>query len=166
MNDWEGLRIAVVTVAWLTVAGGLILAAMWVAYGGGRAIGPEDQLMADSGVPLGRSESRYTAFSSAQVGMHGFFGITTAGLLTYAAGRSGNRGSGYLAVLVVAAITISLGLLMFSKWRSSRRPSVDGDPAGDHGPKVEDKLPRVVVYLHGAGAAGIVVLIGLLLVVE
>ena len=85
MDDWEGLRLAAVIVAWLTVAGGLILALTWLALGGGRAIGPEDELMAQAGVPVSRPERRRTALSSAQVGLHGLFGITTASLLTYAA---------------------------------------------------------------------------------
>jgi len=52
MDAWEGLRTAAIVVVWVTVGGGLLLAVLWVARGGGRAIGPEDQIMAESGVPV------------------------------------------------------------------------------------------------------------------
>jgi hypothetical protein len=90
----------------------------------------------------------------------------SAGLLTYAVARPDDRVSGYIAVLVIAAITVFLGLLMFRKWSSPRRPTVDGDPHGDSGPKVEDGLPRTVVYAHGAAALAFVVVVVLLVVVE
>ena len=166
MNDWEGLRTIVVVVGWITVVGGAVLAALWVGFGGGKAIGPEDELMAQAGLPVSRPERRYTALSSAQVGMHALLGIGTAGLLTYAAARPDDRRAGYFAVLVVAAVTIFVGALMFRKWRSSRRPSVDGNPAGDRGPKVEDRLPKAAVFFHGAAAAAVVVLVAVLVVVE
>jgi hypothetical protein len=83
VKDWEGLRTIAVIVAWITVVGGALLAALWIGFGGGRAIGPEDELMAQAGVSFARSERRYTALSSAQVGLHALFGNATAGLLTY-----------------------------------------------------------------------------------
>jgi hypothetical protein len=162
----EGLRTVAVMVGWVTVAGGLLLAVSWLALGGGRAFGPEDELTAQAGVPVTRYKRQFTALSSAQVGMHGFFGLLTASLLTYAAARSDDRSSGYLAVLVVGAITAVPGLLMFRKWRSSRRPARDGDPAGDVGPKVEDRLPRAAVYLHGLAATSLIALVIVLLAVE
>jgi hypothetical protein len=155
VDGWQTLRTVAVVVGWVTVAGGMVLAIVWLALGGARAIGPDDELMAQSGVPVSRPERRYTALSTAQVGLHGFFGIATAALLTYAATRPDDRPSGYLAVLVVAAVAIVLGLLMFRKWSSDRRPAIDGNPAGDHGPKVEDRLPRVAVYFHGLAAAAV-----------
>jgi hypothetical protein len=166
VDEWEALRTIAVVVGWITVAGGLLMAIIWLALGGGRAIGPEDELMAQAGIPVTRRERRYTALSTAQVGMHGLFGLATAGLLTYAAARPDDRPSGYLAVLAVAAVTITIGLLMFRKWRSPRRPAIDGHPAGDRGPKVEDRLPRAVVYGHGAAAAAVVILVIVLVVVE
>jgi hypothetical protein len=165
VDEWEGLRIAGAVVAWATVAGGLLLAVIWLVPGGGRAFGPDDELMVQAGAAIDTERPR-TAFSSAQIGLHGLFGIMTAGLLTYAVVRPDDRVSGYVAVLVVAAITTFLGLLMFRKWRSLRRPAVDGDPLGDVGPKVEDRLPRIVVYGHGAAAVGLVTLVALLVIVD
>jgi hypothetical protein len=166
MNDWQGLRTIAVIVAWITVVGGALLDALWIGFGGVKSIGPEDELMAQAGVPVARSERRYTALSSAQVGMHGFFGIATAGLLTHAATRPDDRRAGYFAVLVVAAVTIFVGALMFRKWRSPRRPAVDGNPAGDRGAKVEDRLPRAAVFFNGAAAAAVVLLVDVLVAVE
>jgi hypothetical protein len=165
MDQWEGLRIAGAVAAWATVAGGVLLTVIWLARGGGRAFGPNDELMVQSGVTLETDRPR-TAFSSAQIGLHGFFGIMTAILLTYAVARSDDRVSGYIAVLVIAAITIFLGLLMFRKWSSPRRPAIDGDPRGDSGVKVEDGLPKIVVYGHGAAALGLVTLVVALALVD
>jgi hypothetical protein len=157
MDQWEGLRIAGAVAAWATVAGGVLLTVIWMARGGGRAFGPNDELMVQSGVTLETDRPR-TAFSSAQIGLHGFFGIMTAILLTYAVARSDDRVSGYIAVLVIAAITVFLGLLMFRKWSSPRRPAIDGDPRGDSGAKVEDG--------HGAAALGLVTLVVALALVD
>jgi hypothetical protein len=166
VDDWEGLRTVAVIAGWITVLGGLGLAVTWLVLGGGKAVGPDDELMAQSGVPARRSERRYTAFSSVQVGVHGLLRISTASLLTYAAARADDRSTGYAAVLVVAAVTAVPGLLMYRKWKSDRRPAIDGNPLGDRGPKVEDELPKAIVYLHGIAACTVVVLLAMLLVVE
>jgi hypothetical protein len=166
MDDWSALRIAVVVVAWLTVAGGITLAVTWVAVGGGRGYGPEDELLAKAGVDVERGPRPIAAFSSAQVGIHALLGIMTAALVTYAAARSDDRPTGYVAGIVAIAVTATPGLLMFRKWRSSRRPVIPGVTGSARGPKVEDRLPKAVVYLHGLAAATIVVLLVLLLVVD
>jgi hypothetical protein len=41
VDEWSGVRTALVIVAWLTVAGGALMAVLWIAFGGERAIGPE-----------------------------------------------------------------------------------------------------------------------------
>ena len=66
-------------------------------------------------------------------GSHGVFGIAPAKLLMYTAVGTDDRPSGYVAVLVVADVTIIVGLVLFRKWISPRRPLLDGNPAGDHG---------------------------------
>lgn len=165
MTAEDVLRAAAVIVGWLTVAGGLTLATLWVVFGR-RSFGPEDELMAQAGAEVDENPERIAAFSASQVWVHGFFGITAAGLVSYAVARSDDRSPGYWAALAVAAITIGLGYLMYRKWTSSRRPATDGRPSGDHGPKVEDRLPGVVVYAHGAAAVGFVALLVTLLVVD
>lgn len=165
MNDWEGLRTAAAVVVWVTVGVGATMAVTWLVLGGRRAVGPDDELMSQAGVHIESRDRRYTAFSSAQIGIHGLLGVMTAALLTYALARDDDRSSGYWGVLVAIAITAVPGVLMFLKWRSRRRPSLAGGPASGHGPKVEDGLPRAVVFLHGLLAATVVVLVVVLLVV-
>lgn len=153
-----------VVVMWLTVAGGALLATLWVAFGGGRAVGPDDELVPAAGAPLRRDEQRVTSLGTAQVGIHGLVGILTASLVTYAAARGSDRTDGYLAALVALAITAVPGVFMFTKWRTGR--SVDGLRASTRRQRVEDRLPRPLVYLHGLGALTTVTLVVILLVVE
>jgi hypothetical protein len=172
MDDWSGLRIAAVVVVWATVAGGLVLGTLWFVFGGGRSVGPEDETLAiqaerDQGTDVVQSRTRrITSFSTAQVGMHGLLGLITAGLLTYAAVRDSDRGTGYVTVLVAIAITAIPALLMFRKWRSGARPSIAGvtDAATDR--RVEDRLPSPVVYLHGVAAVSTATLVVILLAVD
>ena len=166
MDEWTGLRIAVVVVAWVTVLGGLTLAVTWLVAGGSRAYGPEDELMAKAGVDVEHGPRPVAAFSSAQVGIHGLLGIMTAALVTYAAARADDRPTGYLAGIVAIAVTATPGIMMFRKWRSARRPVVPGRTASARGPKVEDRLPRAVVYGHGLAATTTAVLLIILLLVE
>jgi hypothetical protein len=81
-------------------------------------------MMARAGVRVDDEGRPRTSFSSAQVGMHGFLGILTAGLITYAAVRVDDRGAGYWAGLVSIAVTAIPGTLMFLKWRGQRRPDI------------------------------------------
>jgi hypothetical protein len=166
VDEWTGLRIAVVVVAWATVAGGLLMAILWLSFGGARAVGPDDELMARSGVPIATRDRRVTAFSSAQVGIHGVLGVLTASFLTYAAAQSDDRSGGYLAVLVAVTVTAVPGVLMFRKWRSGRRPVIDANTESTRRPRVEDRIPTAVVLLHGAAATGIAALVLLLLVFD
>src|SRR3712207_4252192 len=100
MDEWSGLRTAAIVVAWLTVSGGVLMAVLWFARGGARAIGPEDELMAETGTAVARNERRVTSFSSAQLGMHGLLGILTAVLITYGVLRDDDRSGGYIALIV------------------------------------------------------------------
>jgi len=165
MDDWSGLRTALVIVAWITVAGGVLLAILWTAFGGVKAVDPNDQLMADAGVPVDPEASQVTSFSSPQIGIHGLMALLTASLITYAAVRSTDRDDGYLAGLLALVVTGIPGILMFRKWRRGDRPhAVAGAAIGRH--RVEDRLPRALVYLHGAAALSTVVIITLLLTVD
>lgn len=168
MDEWSGLRTALVIVVWLTVAGGALMAVLWIAFGGERAIGPEDEMMARAGVRIDHEGRRLTSFSSAQVGIHGFLGILTAALITYAAVRVDDRNAGYWAGLVAVALTAIPGTLMFLKWRNQRRrPAVGGARASGHGTaRVEDRLPSPVVLLHGAAVLTTVGLLVALLVLD
>ena len=166
MFEAEIIRTVAVVAGWATVVGGLLLAVWWVAVGGMRAFGPNDQLMVGTGLERDHEETRSTSWSSVLVGVHGFFGISTASLLTYAAVRSTGRQSGYIAVLVVAAFTVTLGVTLYVKGASSRRPSRTGDPNGETGATVEQRLPRVVVWAHGLAAAIVVVTVSVLIVVD
>jgi len=156
VDEWSGVRTALLIVVWATVAGGALMAVLWIAFGGERAIGPEDEMMARAGVRIKHEGRRLTSFSSAQVGIHGFLGLMTASLITYAAVRSDDRGGGYAAGLVAIAVTAIPGTLMFLKWRGGRRPAMAGARAAASSaaapPRVEDRLPRPVVLLHGAAA--------------
>jgi ABC-type Fe3+ transport system permease subunit len=145
MNEWEALRIAIVVAAWLTVAGGLLLAVIWAIAGGVRAAGPEDELMSVAGAEPSRPIRRATSFSLANVGIHGLLGILTAALITYAAAR--HDPEGYLAVLAAIAITAVPGTLMYLRWHRGQRPRVEGVTSQR---RVEDRLPRPAVYGHGA----------------
>jgi hypothetical protein len=145
MNEWEGLRIAIVVAVWLTVAGGLLLALIWAIGGGTRAVGPEDEIMSVAGVEPDQPIRHQTSWSAANVGMHGMLGILTAALITYAAAR--DDAEGYLAALAAIAITAVPGVLMYLRWHRGQRPRVRGV---DDRPRVEDRLPRPAVYGHGA----------------
>jgi len=164
MNDWLGLRIAALIVVWSTVVVGVVMAAIWLKAGGGRAVGPEEELLAEGGVAVRTRKRETTSFSVAQVGMHGVLALLTAGLATYALLRPDDRGGGYLAVLGAVLVTGVPGALMYWRWRTGARPRVGGSGSADSR-RVEDHLPSGVVALHGLLVCGIVVLfVGLLAV--
>jgi hypothetical protein len=168
MEEWGGLRAAVVVVAWLTVLGGLTLAAAWFSRGGARAVGPEDEGLEPVARQhaLGRAgRAAVTSFSSAQVGVHGLLGVLTAALLTYAAARGSDRSTGYMTVLLAVAVTAIPGVVMFRKWLANARPQVAETVAPRSG-RVEDQLPKAVVFAHGIGALTIVVLTVVLIIVD
>ncbi len=164
MEDWTWLRTIAAVAAWGTVGGGLVLAAIWFAAGGAKAAGPEEDLMPEGGSPPRRRAP--TSFTSAQVGVHGLFGVMTAAFLTYVVVAHHDLVDGYLGALVAVALTATLGILMYRKWssgelpRATRRARDGGAPA-----RPEDKLPRAVVYLHGAAAATTALLVVVLLVI-
>ena len=139
------------------------MASLWTAFGGTRAYGPEDELLADAGVAVGTERTRVTSFSTAQVGVHGLLGIGTAGLVTYAAVLDDDRATGYLAALVSIALTALPGLAMFLKWRATRRTprARRGEPT-----RVESRLPSPIVYGHGLAVLGTVASLVLLLFVD
>jgi hypothetical protein len=168
MDDWDGLRAAVAVVAWVTVLGGLTLGGLWFARGGGRAVGPEDEGLE----PVARRHARgrpkgaaVSSFSSAQVGVHGLLGVLTASLITYAVARGTDRSSGYPVVVLALAVTAIPGVLMFRKWITSARPAV-GEVVAPHSGRVEDHLPKAVVYAHGAAALATALLVVLLFIVD
>src|SRR5215210_551506 len=165
MDDWEALRTTALVTVWLTVSGGAVMAAIWFKSGGARSVGPEDGLMADAGVPVERGDRPVTAFTSAQLGIHGLLGILTAALLTYGVRLDDDRRRGYVAILVAIGLTGSLGFIMFRKWRSGQRPRVPGVDV-DRRERAEDHLPRIVVYLHGAAAIATGALVLMLLLVD
>jgi len=164
VDDWSGLRTALVIVVWVTVMGGALMALLWTSFGGARALDPNDELMARAGVPLGEEGRKVTSFSSAQVGIHGLIGLLTASLITYAAVRGDDRGAGYLAALVALGVTAIPGTLMFLKWRAGFRPAVAGATVPDR--RVEDRLPRPVVFLHGLAAITTAAVVVALLVLD
>ena len=165
MDDWEWLRTVLVVIVWVTVAGGALMATLWTAFGGTRAYGPEDELLADAGVAVGTDRGRVTSFSSAQVGIHGLLGITTAGLVTYAAARADDRTTGYWAALVAIAVTAIPGVVMYLKWHGGRRPG-SARPARGEPTRVESRLPRPIVYGHGLAVLATVAALVVLLFVE
>jgi hypothetical protein len=160
MNEWEVLRVAVVVASWLAVVGGLVMAVMWTVFGGPRAAGPEDESMAVAGVHPDRPVSRQTSFSAAGLGMHGLLGILTASVVTYAAVQ--HDPEGYAFVLLAVVVTAVPGTVMYLRWKQGRRPRVRG---AEHRKRVEDRLPKAVVYGHGAMVAVTVGLSIVLLVV-
>jgi hypothetical protein len=167
MDDWAGLRTAMAIIVWVTVAGGLTMAVIWVASGGGRAVGPETDVSARAGVPVTTANRAVTSFSAAQVAIHGLLGVLTAGLVTYAALRHDDRTAGYLALVIALVVTAIPGVLMVRKWLTGQRPAVvDGVPARSAPERVEDHLPRAVVYLHGLAAVGTAALVVLLLLLD
>jgi uncharacterized iron-regulated membrane protein len=165
MNDWDELRTVALIAVWLTVAGGLTLAALWLKSGGARAIGPEDEIMSEAGAAVGPKNGKVTSFSSAQVGIHGVLALMTAILATHALTRHDDRGSGYVAVLIAIAVTAIPGLLMFWKWRTGARPKVRNAAAASRA-RAEDHLPRPVVYLHGLLAISFAALLVALVVLD
>jgi hypothetical protein len=149
------LRVVAVVLAWSAVVGGLTLATLWFARGGGGAVGPEDETLAKQGGFVESDSRRVTSFSGSHIGVHGFFGLATASLLTYAAVRDTDRQTGYVAVLVVAGVAIALGVPLYLKWKRGQRPKVE-DVTGPLGGRVEDRLPRSIIYAHGLAAAATV----------
>src|SRR5215207_2039630 len=113
MNDFLGLRIALVVVAWSTVAGGALLGTLWSARGGPRALGPDEELEAEAGVAVRTRGRRATSFSVAQVFGHGLLGVITAVVVTYWAFVDDDRRLGYVIMLGALAITAVPGLAMF-----------------------------------------------------
>jgi hypothetical protein len=167
MDEWSGLRTAVVVVTWLTVLGGLTLAAIWIARGGAKAVGPEDEGLDHLARQHARGRSNRavaTSFSLAQVGVHGLLGVLTAALITYAAARGSDRSSGYLAILTAIAATGLPGVLMFRKWISNTRPATAA--VTPRSGRVEDEMPKAVVYGHGVGAVAAAAMIVVLLIVD
>jgi len=164
MDDWSGLRTALVIVVWVTVAGGVLMAILWTVFGGFKAVDPNDELMAEAGVPPDAKASQVTSFSSPQIGIHGLIALLTASLITYAALRNTDRDDGYLAGALALVVTAIPGTLMFRKWHRGDRPHVAGPAIGRH--RVEDRLPRPVVYLHGIAALTTAAIITVLLVVD
>jgi len=163
MDDWAWLRTVVVVLAWVAVAGGAVLAALWVAFGGLRALSPEDRLLAATGAAPDQDRERETAFTSAQVGIHGLLGIGTAALITYAA-TTDDRVAGYAASLVAIVITAIPGVLMFLRWRE--RPPQQPRVGRRRPPRVEHRLPASGVYAHGFFSACIVIGLIVLLAVD
>jgi hypothetical protein len=163
MDDWEWLRTTVVVLAWVAVAGGTVLAALWVALGGLRAFGPEDQLLVQTGAAPERDRERETAFSSAGVGVHGLVGIGTAALITYAA-TNDDRTAGYVAGLIAVVLTAVPGVIMFLRWRERepRQPRV----GRRRPPRVEHRLPASGVYAHGFFSALVAIGLVVLLIVD
>jgi hypothetical protein len=159
MDDWDLWRIAIVVAAWLTVAGGLIMGVLWTAFGGARAAGPEDEAMGVAGVHPTRRIDRQTSLSGATIAAHGLVGILTAAFITWAASR--NETEGYIAVLVAILVTAIPGTLMYLRWHRGQRPVVRGV---DRQPRVEDRLPRPVVYGHGL-MVGVTTLLAVVLLV-
>lgn len=158
------LRIAAIVVAWAAVAGGIVLATIWAASGGLRAHDPNSELMRQSGVDPGERNRRVTSFSAIQVAGHGFFGVATAAMITYGALLTEGRTGGYLAVFGVALFTGALGSIMYLKWkRGSRPPRPDATYERE---RPEDKLPRPVVYAHGAAAVATAALALALFIVD
>jgi hypothetical protein len=158
------LRVLAIVVAWAAVAGGIVLAIIWGAAGGLRAHDPNDELMRQSGVDPGVKNRRVTSFSPIQVGAHGFLGVATASLITYGALLGEGRTGGYFAVFVVALLTAGIGLLLYRKWTSGARPPRP-DPSYQRR-RPEDRLPRPVVYAHGAAAAATITLAVLLFLLD
>lgn len=164
VDEWTGLRTALIVVTWITVLGGVLLTAVWAARGGARAIGPELAQVDDPG-PVEAEGRPVTSFSAGQLGAHGTLGLLTAILITYAALRDEDRVTGYVALLVALAITAIPAVMMFLTWRSGERPAVAGVDTSA-APRVEDRLPAPMVYLHGLLAAVIVAIVVVLLIVE
>jgi len=160
MDGWHGWRVALVIAVWVTIAGGLVLGALWTAFGGLSAAGPEDEQLAASGVEPEGPVRRVTSFSSPQVGVHGLLGVLTGALVTYGATR--HEVGGHIALLVALAITAVPGAVMFAKWQRGDRPRLAVDTAGQ--PRVEDRLPKVLVYFHGLGTLVTAALVAVLLV--
>jgi hypothetical protein len=165
MDTWSGLRTALVIAVWVAVLGGVVMAAIWFGSGGSRAVGPDDEMMADAGVPIRTERRRVTGLTPAQVGMHGLLGILTAAVVTYAATFDGKRSDGYYFVVIALVVTAAPGLAMFLTWRSGRRPRLRRSDESTGTPRVEDRLPSPVVYFHGlAVVATLGIVIALLLV--
>jgi hypothetical protein len=148
MEEWQALRTLAMIAVWLTVVVGLLMGAVWLKFGGARAVGQEDQITSEAGGRVGTKNGTTTSFSSAQVGIHALLALLTASLATYALSHSADREDGYLAVLGCVAVTGIPGTVMFWKWRTGTRPSVRNLDVAPR-ERVEDHLPRPLVLLHG-----------------
>jgi hypothetical protein len=165
MDEWVELRTIALALVWVTVAGGALMASIWLAAGGPRALGPEDELGAKAGLPL-RGDRRITSFTTVQVGLHAVSAILTASLLTYAMTYDGDRRDGYIALLAALLVTAIPGSMMLHKWRSGLRPQVPVAAAEAPHERVEDRIPRVVVIAHGLAAATTFALVLALLLLD
>lgn len=152
MNEWSSLRTVLSVAVWLTLSGGVVMAAVWLRSGGRKAIGPEDELHAQAGEPVDQRGRRWTSFGSAQIGMHAMLGLMTAALVTYAATYDGERSNGYIGVAIAVIVTAIPGVAMFRKWFRGDIPRLPRHVRTVDDDRAEDHIPRIVAYVHGLSA--------------
>jgi hypothetical protein len=122
--------------AWLTVGGGLVLLALWLAAGGARAVEP-------GAGPQLRSGPR-SRFRLAHVAAHGTLGVLVAVLLSaLAAGRFDAEVRSVGVTIGFLAIVVVLGLALVHQWKAGR---AEGEAAP------EQRLPTTIVAVHGVAA--------------
>lgn len=165
LDEWGVLRVVAIVAAWVAVAGGALMAAVWFARGGVRAFGPEDQLAAEQH-RLRRTNDRSTSFTVVQLGMHALLGLAAAAFVTYVMTYSGDRTDAYVGALVFAVAAAIPGVLMFRKWRRGERPIPEPEGLAPAGERVEDGIPRVVAYFHGLAALAVIGLAVALLLLD
>lgn len=164
MGEHETIRTLVIILVWLAVAGGLLLVVQWFRAGGAKAFGPEDELAEAARASGHADEPRVASFSASNLALHGLLGVLAAALATYAVARDTDRGTGYVASLVMVGLTAVVGAYMFWKWKTDWRPRLEGEEVA--GERVEDELPKPVVYVHGLAAVGVLALLVVLLLVD
>jgi hypothetical protein len=128
--------------AWLTVGGGLLLLALWLAAGGSRAVEP-------GAGPQLRDGPR-SRFRLAHVAAHGTLGVLVAVLLSVlAAGGFSAEVRSAGVTIGILAIVVVLGLGLVRLWKRGRAEGEDAP---------EQRLPTTVVAVHGLAAASTAVL--------
>jgi hypothetical protein len=155
-------------VLWLlTAAGGLLMAAIWLAGGG---LQQRDEVLESSYVhvadatqlPVLPPEPRRSRFAAWNVTTHAALAALGLLLLVFYINDEGEKGTGVGAVpwLVVAILVLvsGLGFLMVRRWFLDRvRLEADDAPRRDRPP--EQRIPAALVGLHGLLAVATLALV-------
>jgi hypothetical protein len=151
-------------VLWIvTIAGGALLALLWLVHGGARRAADVDAPPSAAGTHTRREDragrSRIGVSVLANHGSLAVVGAILWGLFTLNTDDEAYKPLRWVAVALLV-VTIALGLSMFGRWLGDRRRRHDGDGTER---RPEQRLPALLVIFHGLAAAATLVVVVLAL---